>query len=403
MQPNHIHAGNPGDSGGEATPVPIPNTEVKLSSAEDTERAAFRENRSSPGFLRFQRIHLVEAEAGASRPPAVERLFQTHRHNRSFPAVPWRNAASTGARRRYPQPMTDPTGRPSSAASSVPDDPSSGVVPRPIRRISIILPIPPDRGRPSPSSVRTAIPSCRPSSSGSARRPRASSGPVAPMSAPRPRSRSPPSARSCRPRRGLSAVLRRPATIAAARSIPPSVSRSRSSSSCAFGRSTSSAPRSSRRPPPASRSPRRVRFPARHPWSSSGPSPSSRSAGSTFPPAPCRSGSPASSSWSSRSWSSGPAATAARPRPWEQRHRRDRAPSQPRQAPPSAPPSKRRRGRGVGRSHGVDRPIGNVRRDDGAGRVHRADRGRRCVAGAPRQRRRLGPPAARGPRAGPTR
>jgi LysM repeat protein len=43
---------NPGDSSGEATPVPIPNTEVKLSSAEDTERAAFRENRSSPGFLR---------------------------------------------------------------------------------------------------------------------------------------------------------------------------------------------------------------------------------------------------------------------------------------------------------------------------------------------------------------
>ena len=45
---------DPGDSSGEATPVPIPNTEVKLSSAEDTERAAFRENRSSPGFLRFR-------------------------------------------------------------------------------------------------------------------------------------------------------------------------------------------------------------------------------------------------------------------------------------------------------------------------------------------------------------
>ena len=47
-------ADDPGDSSGEATPVPIPNTEVKLSSAEDTERAAFRENRSSPGFLRFR-------------------------------------------------------------------------------------------------------------------------------------------------------------------------------------------------------------------------------------------------------------------------------------------------------------------------------------------------------------
>src|SRR5207342_1000614 len=51
-----IHAENPGDTGGEATPVPIPNTEVKLSSAEDTERAAFRENRSSPGFLRFRAL-----------------------------------------------------------------------------------------------------------------------------------------------------------------------------------------------------------------------------------------------------------------------------------------------------------------------------------------------------------
>lgn len=44
---------NPGDSSGEAIPVPIPNTAVKLSSAEDTERAAFRENRSSPGFFAF--------------------------------------------------------------------------------------------------------------------------------------------------------------------------------------------------------------------------------------------------------------------------------------------------------------------------------------------------------------
>src|SRR5512145_245600 len=48
-------ARDPGDSSGEATPVPIPNTVVKLSSAEDTERAAFREHRSSPGFLRSRR------------------------------------------------------------------------------------------------------------------------------------------------------------------------------------------------------------------------------------------------------------------------------------------------------------------------------------------------------------
>ena len=47
---DHIQQQDPGDTSGEAIPVPIPNTEVKLSSAEDTERAAFRENRSSPGF-----------------------------------------------------------------------------------------------------------------------------------------------------------------------------------------------------------------------------------------------------------------------------------------------------------------------------------------------------------------
>src|SRR5512144_2968674 len=57
-------ADKPGDSSGEATPVPIPNTEVKLSSAEDTERAAFRENRSSPGLL-----HLRPSRA--ARPVAI--------------------------------------------------------------------------------------------------------------------------------------------------------------------------------------------------------------------------------------------------------------------------------------------------------------------------------------------
>ena len=50
VQPITIQQQDPGDTSGEAIPVPIPNTEVKLSSAEDTERAAFRENRSSPGF-----------------------------------------------------------------------------------------------------------------------------------------------------------------------------------------------------------------------------------------------------------------------------------------------------------------------------------------------------------------
>src|SRR3954462_13757976 len=47
---DHIQQQDPGDTSGEAIPVPIPNTAVKLSRAEDTERAAFRENRSSPGF-----------------------------------------------------------------------------------------------------------------------------------------------------------------------------------------------------------------------------------------------------------------------------------------------------------------------------------------------------------------
>ena len=41
----------PGDASGEEPPVPIPNTEVKLSSAEDTWGATSWENRSSPGYF----------------------------------------------------------------------------------------------------------------------------------------------------------------------------------------------------------------------------------------------------------------------------------------------------------------------------------------------------------------
>ena len=67
---NHPDARNPGDTGGEAIPVPIPNTEVKLSSAEDTERAAFRENRSSPGFLRFRAIRCPPTRASRPGRPA---------------------------------------------------------------------------------------------------------------------------------------------------------------------------------------------------------------------------------------------------------------------------------------------------------------------------------------------
>ena len=77
---------NPGDTGGEATPVPIPNTEVKLSSAEDTERAAFRENRSSPGFLRFRSI-LAQERPGQAACPAQNRAngaLQKRRTQRRF-------------------------------------------------------------------------------------------------------------------------------------------------------------------------------------------------------------------------------------------------------------------------------------------------------------------------------
>ena len=46
-----LRQAEPGDICGEAIPVPIPNTEVKLSSAENTEGAAPRQNRASPGSL----------------------------------------------------------------------------------------------------------------------------------------------------------------------------------------------------------------------------------------------------------------------------------------------------------------------------------------------------------------
>lgn len=46
-----LRQAEPGDCSGEAIPVPIPNTEVKLSSAENTEGAAPRQDRSSPGSL----------------------------------------------------------------------------------------------------------------------------------------------------------------------------------------------------------------------------------------------------------------------------------------------------------------------------------------------------------------
>jgi hypothetical protein len=44
-----------GDNDGEATPVPIPNTEVKLSSADGTWTAGSWESKSSPGKKRSNR------------------------------------------------------------------------------------------------------------------------------------------------------------------------------------------------------------------------------------------------------------------------------------------------------------------------------------------------------------
>jgi hypothetical protein len=41
----------PGNHNGEATPVPIPNTEVKLFSADGTALGAEWESRSLPGFF----------------------------------------------------------------------------------------------------------------------------------------------------------------------------------------------------------------------------------------------------------------------------------------------------------------------------------------------------------------
>ena len=44
---------HPGDHGGGVTPVPIPNTAVKPSSADGTVRATWWESRTLPGFFVF--------------------------------------------------------------------------------------------------------------------------------------------------------------------------------------------------------------------------------------------------------------------------------------------------------------------------------------------------------------
>ena len=46
-----VHEKIPGDLAGGATPVPIPNTEVKSSRADDTAAARLWESRTLPGSL----------------------------------------------------------------------------------------------------------------------------------------------------------------------------------------------------------------------------------------------------------------------------------------------------------------------------------------------------------------
>ena len=67
----HTHE-DPGDSSGEATPVPIPNTEVKLSSAEDTQGAAPRENRSLPGSFALLRLEGSSWRRHCPRSPGTD-------------------------------------------------------------------------------------------------------------------------------------------------------------------------------------------------------------------------------------------------------------------------------------------------------------------------------------------
>ena len=113
--PNNIQTQrNPGDSSGEAIPVPIPNTEVKLSSAEDTERAAFRENRSSPGFLRFRGVARGAGRRERSR-PLVRASGILCRDDR-----PRRRAA--GAPRAPPEPADDPAEPRDGRRAHRPDD-----------------------------------------------------------------------------------------------------------------------------------------------------------------------------------------------------------------------------------------------------------------------------------------
>src|SRR5688500_15532736 len=112
--PNHLGARStfedyPGDASGEAPPVPIPNTEVKLSSAEDTRGATPWENRSSPGYsLRqprrfYRRGCCYAAGRGAHLPAARAPGGSTKRDRRRRRRAPMpRRAASRPARSAAP-------------------------------------------------------------------------------------------------------------------------------------------------------------------------------------------------------------------------------------------------------------------------------------------------------------
>ena len=111
----------PGDASGEAPPVPIPNTEVKLSSAEDTRGATPWENRSSPGYSlrqprRFHRRGCWYPAGRGSRLPAARapgRSPYGDRRRRRRAPVPRRGAS------RPARPTAAGTGLPDRCARAV--------------------------------------------------------------------------------------------------------------------------------------------------------------------------------------------------------------------------------------------------------------------------------------------
>src|SRR5512139_536021 len=66
---NEFH---PGDHGGGVTPVPIPNTAVKPSSADGTARVAWWESRTSPGFFLLLRREAAAPDAVTDKGPGPQ-------------------------------------------------------------------------------------------------------------------------------------------------------------------------------------------------------------------------------------------------------------------------------------------------------------------------------------------